>query len=80
MEKLYTVKQQQQQQQQQQQKQDQELTVAEIMNCLLPNSDLNLRKKGNLPDSGIEPGSPASWADSLLSEPPQKPGYIWDAH
>ena len=46
MEKLYTVKQQ-QQQQQQQQKQDQELTVAEIMNCLLPNSDLNWRKKGN---------------------------------
>ena len=27
-----------------QQKQDQELTVAEIMNSLLPNSDLNWRK------------------------------------
>ena len=27
-----------------QQKQDQELTVAQIMNCLLPNSDLNGRK------------------------------------
>ena len=27
-----------------QQKQDQELTVAHIMNSLLPNSDLNLRK------------------------------------
>ena len=27
--------------QQQQQKQDQELTVAQIMNSLLPNSDLN---------------------------------------
>ena len=27
-----------------QQKQDQELTVAQIMNCLLPNSDLNRRK------------------------------------
>ena len=27
-----------------QQKQDQELTMAEIMNSLLPNSDLNLRK------------------------------------
>ena len=27
-----------------QQKQDQELTVAQIMNSLLPNSDLNLRK------------------------------------
>ena len=29
-----------------QQKQDQELTVAQIMNCLLPNSDLTLRKWG----------------------------------
>ena len=27
-----------------QQKQDQELTVAQIMNPLLPNSDLNLKK------------------------------------
>ena len=27
-----------------QQKQDQELTVAQIMNSLLPNADLNLRK------------------------------------
>ena len=27
-----------------QQKQDQELTLAQIMNSLLPNSDLNLRK------------------------------------
>ena len=29
-----------------QQKQDQELTVAQIMNSLLPNSDLNWRKLG----------------------------------
>ena len=29
-----------------QQKQDQELTVAQIMNSLLPNSDLNGRKVG----------------------------------
>ena len=29
-----------------QQKQDQELTVAQIMNSLLPNSDLNCRKQG----------------------------------
>ena len=29
-----------------QQKQDQELTVAQIMNSLLPNSDLNYRKWG----------------------------------
>ena len=29
-----------------QQKQDQELTVAQIMNSLMPNSDLNLKKVG----------------------------------
>ena len=29
-----------------QQKQDQELTVAQVMNSLLPNSDLNWRKQG----------------------------------
>ena len=33
-----------------QQKQDQELTVAQIMNSLLPNSDLNWRKEGKLLD------------------------------
>ena len=33
-----------------QQKQDQELTVAQIMNSLLPNSDLNLRKQGKPQD------------------------------
>ena len=27
---------------------------------------------GDLPDSGIEPGSPELWADSLPSEPPGK--------
>ena len=27
---------------------------------------------GGLPDSGIKPGSPALWADSLPSEPPGK--------
>ena len=27
---------------------------------------------GDLPDPGIEPGSPASWMDSLLTEPPGK--------
>ena len=37
-----------------QQKQDQELTVAQIMNSLLPNSDLNWRKEGKpLDQSGI---------------------------
>ena len=33
-----------------QQKQDQELTVAQIMSSLLPNSDLNWRKEGKLLD------------------------------
>ena len=28
---------------------------------------------GDLPNPGIEPRSPALWADSLLSEPPGKP-------
>ena len=28
---------------------------------------------GDLPDPGIEPGSPASQADALPSEPPGKP-------
>ena len=28
---------------------------------------------GNLPDPGMEPGSPALQVDSLLSEPPRKP-------
>ena len=37
-----------------QQKQDQELTVAQIMNSLLENSDLNGRKKGKpLEHSGM---------------------------
>jgi len=30
---------------------------------------------GDLPDPGIEPGSPALQADFLLSEPPGKPNY-----
>ena len=30
---------------------------------------------GDLPDPGIEPGSPALQADSLPSEPPGKPIY-----
>ena len=37
-----------------QQKQDQELTAAQIMNSLLPNSYLNLRKQGKpVDDSGM---------------------------
>ena len=35
-------------------KQEQELTVTQIMNFLLPNSDLNWRKQGKPPDhSGV---------------------------
>ena len=40
---------------------------------------------GDLPDPGIEPGSPTLQADFLLSEPPRKPGkqggglQIWEA-
>ena len=33
----------------------------------------SLPSPGNLPDPGIEPGSPALQADSLPSEPPGKP-------
>ena len=36
-------------------------------------SGLPFPSPGNLPDSGIEPGSPALQADSLPSEPPGKP-------
>ena len=32
---------------------------------------------GNLPDLGIEPGSPALQEDSLLSEPPGKPMFTY---
>ena len=34
---------------------------------------------GDLPDPGIEPGSPALQADSLLSEPPGKPFHPVDS-
>ena len=36
-------------------------------------SGLSCLPAGNLPDPGIEPGSPVLQADSLLSEPPGKP-------
>ena len=36
-------------------------------------SGLPFSSPGDLPDPGIEPKSPALQADSLLSEPPQKP-------
>ena len=36
-------------------------------------SGLPFPSPGDLPDPGIEPGSPALWADALPSEPPGKP-------
>ena len=36
-------------------------------------SGLPFPSPGDLPDQGIEPGSPALQADSLLFEPPGKP-------
>ena len=36
-------------------------------------SGLSFPSPGYLPDPGIEPGSPAFQADSLPSEPPEKP-------
>ena len=39
-------------------------------------SGLPFPSPGNLPNPGIEPGSPALQADTLLSEPPGKPLYI----
>ena len=36
-------------------------------------SRLPFPSPGDLPDSGIEPGSPALQADALTSEPPGKP-------
>ena len=40
-------------------------------------SGLLLPSPGNLPDPGIEPGSPALWEDSLPSEPPGKPLLLY---
>ena len=39
-------------------------------------SELPFPSPENLPDPGIEPGSPAVQADSLPSEPPGKPKEI----
>ena len=36
-------------------------------------SGLSFRSPGDLPDPGIEPGSPTLEADALTSEPPGKP-------
>ena len=39
-------------------------------------SGLPLPSSGDLPNPGIEPGSPALQADALLSEPPGKNSFI----
>ena len=36
-------------------------------------SGLPFPSPGDLPNPGIKPGSPALWADALLSEPPGNP-------
>ena len=40
-------------------------------------SGLPFPSPGDLPDPGIEPGSPALQADALPSEPPRKPEIIF---
>ena len=39
-------------------------------------SGLPFPSPADLPDPGVEPSSPALWADSLLSEPPGKPNKL----
>ena len=39
-------------------------------------SGLPFPSPGDLPDPGIEPGSPASQADALPSEPPEEPQVL----
>ena len=48
-----------------QQKQDQELTVAQIMNSLLPNSHLNWRKSGTPLDQSVQFSSVAQLCPTL---------------
>ena len=43
-------------------------------------SGLPFPSLGDLPDPGIEPGSPALQADALISEPPEKPVYTLCVH
>ena len=40
-------------------------------------SGLPFLSPGDLPDPGIEPGSPTLQADTLPSEPPGKPNLQW---
>ena len=43
-------------------------------------SELTFPSPGDLPDPGIEPGSPALQADALPSEPPGKPFFFKGAY
>ena len=64
------------------------LTPCDPMDCSLPGSSVHgifrarrlewvaFPSPGDLPDPGIEPGSPGLQGDSLLSEPPGKP-LLW---
>ena len=62
------------------------LTLCDSVDCSLPGSSLHgilqarilewvlpFPSPGDLPNPGIEPGSPALQADALTSEPPGKP-------
>ena len=40
-------------------------------------SELPFLSPGDLPDPGIEPRSPALWADALTSEPPGGQTFLW---
>ena len=64
------------------------LTLCHLVNCSLPDSPvpgilqarilewLLFPSPGDLPNPGLEPGSPVLQADSLLSKPPGKP-LVW---
>ena len=41
-------------------------------------SGVPLPSPGDLPNPGIESGSPALWADALPSEPPGKPNLVYE--
>ena len=41
-------------------------------------SGLLFPSPGDLPNPGIESGSPALWADALPSEPPGKPNLVYE--
>ena len=43
-------------------------------------SRLPFPSPGDLPDTGIKPGSLALQAEALLSEPPGKPGMVRDSN